>query len=306
MSFSSDIKMELLGLALNRDESIAALCALARTIGTITYRTRGNALIFKTESNPVARWIYTRIKNIYSYECDIRVSQSNNLRKKKIFEVLVDFENINEVFKDLDLSPSPFESNSRVKEDLLDSDEKKKAYLMGAFLGTGYTHDPNKRYQLEISMKNEASCLQVEEISEAYGIKGNVFQRNDFFVFYIKEAEMISDFLALIKAYNSVLRFEDIRAMKDIKNNVNRRVNFETANLNKTIDASFNQRLIIEKIDKRIGIENLDKDLLDLAEVRIKNPDMSLKELGESMDPPLTKSQVNYRLNKLKKIAEEI
>lgn len=289
MSFSSDIKTELLALSMDKDQVITALSALSRTIGTIFYSKNGNELIFKTESNPVARWIYSKIKAIYLYECDIRVVKSNNLRKKKLYEVLVNWDNIDRIFEDLDLSLSPFESNSRVVKALIDNDDKKKAYLIGAYLGSGYMHDPTKRYQLEISMKNEDSCLQLQEISSFYGIKANVFERNDFFVFYIKEAEMVSDFLALIKAYSSVLKFEDVRAMKDIKNNVNRRVNFETANLNKTIDASFKQRLIIEEIDKKIGIENLDKDLLELADVRIKNPDMSLKELGEIMIPPLTK-----------------
>ena len=154
--------------------------------------------------------------------------------------------------------------------------------------------------------KHENVGNQVKDLLHGFGIKSSIFERNENYVLYIKEAEAISDFLSLTKAYNSVLKLENVRAFKDIKNNVNRRFNFETANLNKTVDAALKQKLIIEKIENTIGLESLDPLLLELAYARIENPDVSLKELGEMMTPKISKSGVSYRLNKLKKIADDL
>ncbi len=305
MSFSSDIKGELIR-SMEDVELISRLSAFTKTIGTLNYNSSGVKITLKTESNPIARLIFSNIKKLYNHECDIKVRHNNNLRKKNIYEVIIDEEISEDFCRDTHTSMSPFDFNQKIEDEIINTKEKKISFLQGAFLGTGFCYDPLNMYHLEIIFKQEYVCNQTKDILQSLNIKSSIFERNENYVLYIKEAEMISDFLSMIGTVSSLFKFEDIRALKDIKNNVNRRVNFETANLNKTIDASLKQRMIIEKIENTIGLESLDKSLLELAYARIENPDVSLKELGEMMQPKLSKSGVSYRLNKLKKIADDL
>ncbi|WP_297813179.1 DNA-binding protein WhiA [uncultured Finegoldia sp.] len=305
MSFSSDIKTEIIA-NLDDYDILAMLSAFTKTIGTLNFNINGVKVTLKTESNPIARLIFSNIKKLYAYDCDIKVRHNNNLRKKNIYEVIIGEDVASRFCQDTRTSTNPFDFDNGIFEDLINTDSKKISFLQGAFLGTGFCYDPSSMYHLEIIFKKENVSNQVKDILQLFQIKSSIFERNENYVLYMKEAETISDFLSLIKAYNSVLKFENIRAFKDIKNNVNRRFNFETANLNKTIDASLKQKIIIEKIEKTIGLESLDPALLELAYARIENPDISLKQLGEMMNPKISKSGVSYRLNKLKKIADEL
>ncbi|MDU5807891.1 MAG: DNA-binding protein WhiA [Finegoldia magna] len=305
MSFSSDIKTEIIS-NLDDYDVLAMLSAFTKTIGTLNYNSFGVKITLKTESNPVARLIFSNLKKFYNYECDMKVIHNNNLRKKNIYEILIDDKISKQFCEDTHTSTSPFDFDLGIDEEIIDSDVKKISFLQGAFLGTGFCYDPSKMYHLEMIFKQENVGMQAKDMLYGFGIKSSIFERNENYVLYIKEAEAISDFLSLTKAYNSVLKLENVRVLKDIKNNVNRRFNFETANLNKTVDAALKQKLIIEKIEKTIGLESLDPLLLELAYARIENPDVSLKELGEMMTPKISKSGVSYRLNKLKKIADDL
>ena len=144
------------------------------------------------------------------------------------------------------------------------------------------------------------------KLINSFGLNARIVTRKGNYVIYLKEGEQISDILNIIEAHQALLQFENIRVVKDVKNNVNRLVNCETANLNKTINASIKQVENIEYIDSKIGIEKLPKSLQQLARLRLENKDASLKELGAMMDPPIGKSGINYRFKKIEQIAEDL
>ena len=186
----------------------------------------------------------------------------------------------------------------------LTQEEEKKALVRGLFLGSGSLNDPNKKYHLEILLKNRDTAQYIQNILKYYNIKSKILDSNN--TIYIKEGEEISKFLAFIGAQKAVLQFEEIRVMRDIRNNVNRQVNCETANLNKTIEAAVKQIKDIELIRDTVGLDSLSDSLMEIALLRLENPDMSLQGLGELLDPPVGKSGVNHRLRKIGEKADEL
>ena len=187
-----------------------------------------------------------------------------------------------------------------------EKDEIKKAIVRGAYLGGGSLNNPNSKYHLEIIFKTEEDRTKIAEIIKSFNIEIKYFKRNEKYSLYIKDGEEISKFLALIGANNSVLRYEEIRVEKDSRNSINRIVNCETANLNKTINASVYQIKAIQKIKKFGKFNELPDTLKEIADVRIENPNLSLTELGKLLKNPIGKSGVNHRLKKIIQLSEEI
>ena len=144
------------------------------------------------------------------------------------------------------------------------------------------------------------------KLINSFGLNSKVIQRKNSFIIYIKEGEQIVDLLNIVGAHTSLLELENIRIMKEMRNNVNRLVNCETANLSKTVNAAVRQVESIKLIQSTIGLQRLPKNLKEVAELRLSYPDESLKELGEMLNPPVGKSGINHRLRKIEKIAEEI
>lgn len=186
------------------------------------------------------------------------------------------------------------------KSDLL------RSIVKGAFMSTGSVNNPESNYHLEMSFVEKKNAEYVLNICKSYDVNLKLLESKGKFILYIKEGEEISKFLALIGANNGVMKFEDIRTTREVRNNVNRKVNCETANLNKTIDAAVNQVNDIKLIKKLNKFDELSEDLQAIAIVRLEYPDLSLKELGEQLEPPLGKSGVNHRLKKIHEIAEEL
>ena len=185
----------------------------------------------------------------------------------------------------------------------LETEEEKKALIRGIFLGSGSINDPTKKYHLEILSKNKDVAQYIQNILKSFNIKAKILEMNN--TIYIKEGEEISKFLAFIGAQKSVLKYEEIRVMREIRNNVNRQVNCETANLNKTISASVMQIEAINYLKKVKKYEELPTGLQEIAELRLEYPEMSLKDLGSLLENPLGKSGVNHRLKKIIEIADE-
>ena len=192
--------------------------------------------------------------------------------------------------------------NLRNIEDL-ETEEEKKALIRGIFLGSGSINDPTKKYHLEILSKNKDVAQYIQNILKSFNIKAKILEMNN--TIYIKEGEEISKFLAFIGAQKAVLKYEEIRVMREIRNNVNRQVNCETANLNKTISASVMQIEAINYLKKVKKYEELPTGLQEIAELRLEYPEMSLKDLGSLLENPLGKSGVNHRLKKIIEIADE-
>ena len=178
--------------------------------------------------------------------------------------------------------------------------------VKGAFLSTGSINNPENNYHLEINFIERKNAEYVLNICSENGVNLKILESKGKVILYIKEGEEISKFLALIGANKAVMKFEDIRAKKDMKNNINRLVNCETANLNKTINASLNQVNDIKLIQKLNKFEELSEDLKEIAILRVEYPEATLKELGEYLEPTLGKSGVNHRMKKIHEIAEEL
>ncbi len=184
--------------------------------------------------------------------------------------------------------------------------DEKKAVIRGAFMGGGLINNPNSKYHLEITFNSKENQQIVQDIISDFDIITKSLIRKNGYSLYIKEGEFISDFLAVIGANTAVIRYEEIRVIKDKRNNINRIVNCETANLNKTIEASVLQIQAINLIKSKRKFEDLPENLKEIAELRLKNPDANLVELGEMLNTPISKSGVNHRLNKLLEMAKEL
>lgn len=183
--------------------------------------------------------------------------------------------------------------------------EQIKWLIKGTYLGSGSINNPEKKYHLEIGFKEKKNAEEIKEYLKKYDIKSNVLEKNNQYSIYLKDSEEISKFLALIGANKSVLKFEEIRVQREMNNKINRIVNCETANLNKTINASIEQIEAIKKLKKNKEFEQLDEPLKEIAELRLKNPNANLVELGKMLKQPVGKSGVNYRLKKIMEIANE-
>lgn len=180
-----------------------------------------------------------------------------------------------------------------------------KALTRGIFLGSGSVNNPENKYHLEIILSNKRNAQIIKELLEKMQIHLKELERKNGYSLYIKEGEEISKFLAFIGANSSVLKFEEIRVIREIKNNVNRKVNCETANLNKTINASVKQIEAIKKLKATGKFKNLSANLKEVANLRLENPDASLVELGQMLENPIGKSGVNHRLNQLIELARK-
>ncbi len=194
-----------------------------------------------------------------------------------------------------------WDSNSNLQQD----EQLARLLLREAFIKKGFINDPNKEYHLEILFKSKKKEEQVKEIISNFGIDIKETKKGSNYMLYLKDGEEISAFLALIGATKAVLKFEEIRVIKDTRNNVNRLVNCETANLNKTINAAVKQIADIKKIKKNKKFETLPDSLKELANLRLQNPDLTYEELGKKLSKPIGKSGVSHRLEKISKIANE-
>ena len=192
-----------------------------------------------------------------------------------------------------------------VKEEMkeINADDKKKAFIRGSFLGAGSINNPKNSYHLEIVLSNENNLKVLQEILNKFEIHTKELITKSRYSVYIKEGEEISKLLALIGANKAVMQFEDIRIQKEMRGKVNRIVNCETANLNKTINAAIEQIAAIKKLQTDGRFNKLDDNLKEIAILRVENPDMSLVELGKLLKEPVGKSGVNYRLKKIMEIA---
>ena len=184
--------------------------------------------------------------------------------------------------------------------------EQLKNIVRGAYLGSGSINNPENTYHLEISVRKKDYADIIVEGLSSFDIKSNVIEKNKEYTIYLKDGEEISKTLALLGANKSVLKFEEIRVKREMNNKVNRLVNCETANMNKTMNASIEQIEIIRKLKQNGEFEKLEEPLKEIAELRLQNPSASLIELGKMLKTPIGKSGVNYRLKKVMEIGKKI
>lgn len=311
MSFSSRVKDEVARLKItNNCCIIAELAGLIRMCGTINYRSSDDfSCSFITENAPIARRIFTFLKRYYSEDVEVQVSKNKQLKRNNNYIVsLNDFESTKLLLDELDFikGENVFTPTYKINRELLESYCCKRAYVRGSFLGGGSISNPEKAYHMEFVTNNLEHAEDLSEIINSFNLNSKIVKRKENFIVYLKEGEQISDLITIVGASSGVLKFEDVRILKEMRNNVNRIVNCETANLSKTINASMRQIENIDLINKMIGIESLPDNLRDIAYLRINNPEASLKEIGESLDPVVGKSGVNHRFKKIEEIANNL
>lgn len=192
-----------------------------------------------------------------------------------------------------------------IAQDIKDIEEA-RAIVRGSFMGSGSITNPKSKYHLEIVFQSEENSIKINEILNKVGIHSKVLKRAQKYIVYLKDGEEISNFLAFIGANSSMLKFEDNRVLRELRNNVNRIVNCETANLNKIIQTSVKQVEDIKLIKKNNKFNSLKEGEKEIAELRIKNPEASLTELGKMLKRPISKSGVNHRMKAIEELAEEI
>lgn len=195
-----------------------------------------------------------------------------------------------------------WDNNSNLKQD----EQLARLLIREAFIKKGFINDPNKDYHLEILFKTKKKAEELKEIIFNLGIDIKSTKKDNLYMLYLKDGEEISSFLALMGANKAVIKFEEVRVIKDTRNNINRLVNCETANLNKTINASVKQIEAIKKIKKSKKFNTLQENLKELANLRLGNPEATYEELGKMLSKPIGKSGVSHRLEKIEKIANEI
>ena len=182
----------------------------------------------------------------------------------------------------------------------------KRAYLRGAFLCIGSMSNPEKGYHLEFVCETDRQAQQIQEAIHSFDIEAKVVRRKKYDVVYLKEGAGIVDLLNVMGAHVSLMNLENVRILKEMRNSVNRKVNCETANINKTVNAAVKQMEDIKRIRDTIGFDNIPEPLAEIAQARLDYPEATLKELGTYLDPPVGKSGVNHRLRKLAAIAENL
>ena len=306
MSYSAQTKEELARIELGRDCcQLAELAALVRMDGTLQLsQNRRMALNIENESAPVARKIFKLAKLRLKGTVGIAVKRKMRLKKNNSY--LVKVQASKEILQELGLVDDHGQIRPGIKPELIKRQCCRKAYLRGAFLGGGSINNPEGTYHLEIITNDETLAKELCRIMNGFNLGAKISPRKNWFVVYLKESEHIADFLIIIGAHSALLEFENVRVFKDMRNQVNRLVNCETANLNKTVDASVRQVENIKIIQGAIGLAKLDNPLREIAELRLQHTDVSLKELGEMMAPRVGKSGVNHRMRKIENIAGRI
>ena len=301
MTFSFNVKDEVTRIEASKTECIAELSAIIKNSADILEN-----IVIHVENNAVARRIYKLIKGLYD------VIPVIGVRRKyfsKGFSYILTIKNkVNEILKDLSIS----NDNINVPKQFIISDEDTvRAYLRGIFIVSGSVNDPKtSRYHLELGVDNHDYALFVQKLLDNYNLNAKVIKREKKYTVYIKEAEKISDFLRVIKAYKAVMYFEDIRIYRDHKNMTNRLNNCEQANVDKIIFTSSSQIKDIEKLKEYDMIDLLDEKIKVVIEYRLKYPDSSLQELSDIISletgNKITKSGLNHRFRKIKEIVSNL
>ena len=287
MSFSGDIKRELC-----RQTGGARHCQIAEQKAMLLY-SRSSVDVFRTENREIAEKYCLLLKKLFGLQ-DTEPQEDKNKRGRKSWCVGVsDPEAVSRICETME--------HAIVRKDCC-----RRAFLRGAFLVAGSISDPNRSYHCEIVCDDEESAALLETVLNDLHLHARVSRRKTHFIVYVKESSEIADVIGLMGARVALMDYENIRILKEMRENVNRKVNCETANINKTVSAAVRQIEDIRLIEKTIGFRGLPKGLDEIAQIRLQYPEATLQELGQMMNPQVGKSGVNHRLRKLGKVAEAI
>lgn len=305
MSFSGEVKEELSRqFPEARHCCIAEQAAILNLGGQIEEEGQGRYSIkIQTENVYVARKYFTLLKKTFNIEAELAVRQN---QKDNTYMISVsDAEQVRRVLQASGMMPGE-KKDTFIHSALVQKRCCKRAYLRGAFLSSGSISDPNKFYHFEVVCPTEKIAEQVKELIGCFEMEARIVNRKNHYVVYIKEGAQIVELLGIMGANVSVMNLENVRILREMRGSVNRKVNCETANLNKTVNAAVRQMEDIRYIQQKKGFSSLPEGLEQIARLRLEYPEASLAELGAMLTPAVGKSGVNHRLRKLKAIADDL
>ena len=304
MSFSKIVKEEVTRLDINKMEAVAELSAIVRNNAIID-----NNIIIHIENNASARYVFKLFKNIYDVTC--RITIRNKPFNKGLSYILEIRNKVPEILKDLSIINNDGKYLNIPKEYIVSDEDSIRSYLKAVFISVGSVNDPKtSRYHLELILDDLKYAEFINDILNNFNLNSKIIKREKKYTVYIKEAEKISDFLRIIRAYNAVLYYEDIRIYRDHKNMTNRLNNCEQANVDKIFITAASQIKDIEKLQNLDMIDLLDEKLQEVILYRLKYKEASLQELSEIISSEtgnkITKSGLNHRFRKIKEIVNNI
>ena len=312
MSFSSSVKDELSRqMPGARHCPIAATAAILSLCGRVKISASDHFWIeIHTENVAVARKYFTLLKKTFNIRTDVSIRSGINPGRSRTYIVAVrEHEEALKVLQAVKLINSQGEIGenlSLIRNVVLQNACCRRAFIRGAFLAAGSISAPEKFYHFEIVCPTEPKAEQLKNIIATFDIEAKIVPRKKYYVVYIKEGSQIVDILNVMEAPVSLMELENIRIVKEMRGSVNRQVNCETANINKTVSAAVKQIEDIRFIQSVAGLSGLPESLQEMARIRLERPEATLKELGEALEPPVGKSGVNHRLRKLSLVAEEL
>ncbi len=310
MSFSGKVREELAGnISSARHCRIAEISAFIGMCGTVVINSFDRCSIkIHSENLLVARKVFTLIEKTFNIKTDISIRR-NIARDSVSYAVIV--RRHKDALRILQAAKMISEHERRA-DDLRPFNPLvirqtccRRAFLRGAFQAAGSMSDPRKSYHFEIVCSSPEAAQQIRDVICGFDLDAKIVQRKKSFVVYLKEGSQIVDILNVMEAHVSLMELENVRILKEMRNSVNRKVNCETANINKTVSAAVKQIEDITYLRDTVGFENLPENLVEAAYARLENPDASLKELGEALTPPVGKSGINHRLRRLSEMAEK-
>ena len=311
MSFSAETKNELARVfSDNKCCNISELSAIVRLSGSIQiagYKKLN--LKISTELNSTARKVFKLLKSNFGINTEISVNKNQMLKRNSSYVLMITNDmGAKDLLRELGIlsEEEGFLTMNKVPENLIKDNDCVRAFIRGAFLGGGSISDPGKNYHMEFVTNNEDFAESLKDLINTLGFNSKIVSRKNNYVVYLKESEQISDLLSIMGAHNALLSLQNTKIVKAMRNNVNRIVNCETANLSKTVNAAVRQIENIKLIQEKIGINSLPENLQEIARIRLECEDMTLKELGEMLEPPIGKSGVNHRLRKIEEIANNL
>lgn len=312
MSFSKNVKEELSRqISGARHCQIAEIAAIISLCGDIIINERNQYFIkIHTENLTVARKYFILIRKSFAISAEISVRRNQSLKKNNVYTVWIrEAEASMKVLKAaklIDESGDIREELSVTNNLVVQNSCCKRAFIRGAFLAYGSMSDPSKNYHFELVASTKAKAEQLRDIIHAFDIEAKIIERKKHYVVYVKEGSQIVDLLNIMEAHVALMELENVRILKEMRNSINRQVNCETANINKTVIAASKQIDDIIYIRDTIGFGDLSEGLEEIARLRIEQKEASLKELGALLNPPIGKSGVNHRLRKLSMIADSL
>ncbi|MGN0710811.1 MAG: DNA-binding protein WhiA [Anaerovoracaceae bacterium] len=313
MSFSLETKNEL--ARLDQEKKCCQLAEIAgfiRMSGSIRLAGGGKfTIVMSTENPAVARHYKIMIKEYFDSEANLEIGQGTTLKKARVYTLTIGPEERSEqILREIGIlmvrEGMNFISDG-IYDGLIKTKCCRKAYLRGVFLASGTITDPEKSYHIEFVCTTQTLANDVKKLINSFvGLHAKQIQRKKSYVVYVKESEQIVDILNILKAHGQLLKFEDTRILKEMRNKTNRISNCDSANLDKTLNAAEKQIMAIKTIENKKGLDSLNDKLREVAYLRLENPEATLQELADMMDPPMKKSGINHRLKKLEEIAENL